>query len=107
MWRDAGAVADIGARPQLAEALTGGRQLVDQRARARIGSIAADDVTQPAHRYFGRLIPIDIELAGGGFEKAPAQEILSGWKPGDSARAQGFAASTSWHLPATTAGIGN
>ena len=29
---DAGAVADIRARPQLAEALTGSRQLVDQRA---------------------------------------------------------------------------
>ena len=30
---DPGAVADIRARPQFAEALTGSRQLVDQRAR--------------------------------------------------------------------------
>ena len=79
---NAGAVADIGARPQLAEALTGSRQLVDQRARARIGYIAADDVTQPAHRYFGRLIPVDVERSGGGVEKAPAQEVLSGFEAG-------------------------
>ncbi len=42
---NAGAVADIRARPQLAETLTGSRQLVDQRAQPRISYIAADDVT--------------------------------------------------------------
>src|ERR1700761_8526931 len=42
---DAGAVADIRARPQLAEALAGSRQLVDQRPQPRISHIATDDVS--------------------------------------------------------------
>jgi hypothetical protein len=73
----AGAITDIRTRPQLAEMLARGRKLVDQRPQPRIIPIARGDLPQPVHHVFSRHIPIDIELAGGRFEKAPAQEVFS------------------------------
>src|ERR1700753_27472 len=75
--------------PQFTETCADRAQLVCQRPHACIVRTRTGELPQTTHHASGRLVPINVELAGGGVYKAPAQEVLSRcelWRQGAGKR---------------------
>ncbi len=73
------AVTNVCARPQFTKALAVGEESVDQFAQPRIVEIASRDIAELAHHYVGGLVPIEIELPGGGVLTVIAGMVVLGW----------------------------